>query len=1052
MSLRVLDLADPTLAAELQGRDLAISASAGSGKTFTLVTLVLGFLGTGEHRAFQLRAATFGREAAADLRQRALKPLDQLAAWTGPEWAEGLAALRRGFGTWDDWVKAKGQRMEIAFAARQWLAPGEPAWAASPAEARMHWIRARREAELMEISTVHSLATAVLRERGLRASVLEAQDPALLRLLRQAGREALDREVAEEDRLPARQLLAWAEGWHGGGDGWSGWAAHFDAHQDALGAWRGDTDTEEARETFWHEAATVAAAYAPFGEDPFRAAEPTRSGRAHGKFDPSRFPAPFAGEARGPELLRFLEGLSHALVDEKKRKTKNYTGEAFNEAMRPLLEELPAQWEHWCTLLLERVFARFRELKRARELRSYGDLVRDAIALLEADAPQGPELLLVDEYQDINPGQERLLRLLQPKATVVVGDPKQAIYRFRGGEASLLQARLREAGSGAFRLPANHRSAAPVVELANVFVREVAGGLDPEGFGPEGGQRHEGAGEGEARVGLAVVASEKKGADLAAATPWIAGLARDEGWAASGFAAASRPTPRRRALLLARRTGLPALRRALQDQGIEPLVQSTEGFWESPGVRLMLALLEAAGRPERAAPLAALLRSPLVGLRDPELLDLRDELAKGLGGLDTARLGEAGAWLAALRGASTQELVASALARPGLLELVRAAQAHGALEPERARRNLERFLDLVPALPRHPATAFAALDQVRRAKDPGDAPAEGARADLLIQTVHASKGLEYEDVIMPLLNHRPMHLAMGAVGRVDGRLALASRFGVAPGPAFRALRDQDQRGHLRDTLNQAYVGLTRARDRLLLVAQGDGQGAFAAPKDGAEDHHLRWHHLGLELQERAEAAGHFRPAGPPPVAPAAPASAPALAAPSHGALPPAAPPPPKEEAEALELRRKRGILVHALLREVLVRHATDPAAALACLEASPALKAFPGARELVLGFLAALEARDWTSLPRRTELPLQAAAASGATGFADLVVWEPDRAAPSALHLVDFKLAADFGPEQLEGYRQQLARYRAALQARHPGVPVSAELFALGGAGWVAVD
>ena len=47
MSLPALDLREPALATQISGHSLVISASAGSGKTFALVSLVLGFLGTG---------------------------------------------------------------------------------------------------------------------------------------------------------------------------------------------------------------------------------------------------------------------------------------------------------------------------------------------------------------------------------------------------------------------------------------------------------------------------------------------------------------------------------------------------------------------------------------------------------------------------------------------------------------------------------------------------------------------------------------------------------------------------------------------------------------------------------------------------------------------------------------------------------------------------------------------------------------------------------------------------------------------------------------------
>ena len=131
MSLPALDLRDAALAEAVAERSLVVSASAGSGKTFALVSLVLGFLGRGG-RAVDVVATTFGREAAADLRARILLPLDQLAAWEEVVWGEALVALAEGLETWDRWLEALDPpvRSEIAVAARPWLAGGIPDWMA----------------------------------------------------------------------------------------------------------------------------------------------------------------------------------------------------------------------------------------------------------------------------------------------------------------------------------------------------------------------------------------------------------------------------------------------------------------------------------------------------------------------------------------------------------------------------------------------------------------------------------------------------------------------------------------------------------------------------------------------------------------------------------------------------------------------------------------------------------------------------------------------------------------------------------------------------------
>src|SRR5208283_302573 len=86
--MRDLDLNDPLVLRQ----SLVVSASAGSGKTFTLSVLVTACLGRGEARPFEILATTFSEAAAADLRERLLRPLDLLAALDPAGW-RGLLPL-----------------------------------------------------------------------------------------------------------------------------------------------------------------------------------------------------------------------------------------------------------------------------------------------------------------------------------------------------------------------------------------------------------------------------------------------------------------------------------------------------------------------------------------------------------------------------------------------------------------------------------------------------------------------------------------------------------------------------------------------------------------------------------------------------------------------------------------------------------------------------------------------------------------------------------------------------------------------------------------------
>lgn len=1074
MSHPALDLSDPRLAARLQGRDLAIAASAGSGKTFTLVALVLGFLGRGGHRAHEVLATTFSREAAADLKARLLAPLDELAALGDGDWAPLLRALHAGWPDWD--AAARALRGETRLAARQWPGATEgageewPAWTLAPAKARHHWLRARREAEHLRTETVHGLALGVLQNRSRSAEdatreLLDAEDPRLLALLRRAGRRVLILPAADPDHLLARRLLAWLEVREGQVERWARVAAALDAHTDASGGWRDASALEDARETFWAQAREGLEAYRAFADNPDLAGKVKKGGGLHANFETygrrkfGPLPRPDATPAA---LLRFWQQWFEAFPKEGGG-LPNYYSEAYGAAMGEIQAALPELLEFWLGLLMERVLQAFEAEKQARGWRSYGDLVRDALRALRAGPPDpAPQLLLVDEYQDINPAQEAFLQALGAAAAVRVGDRKQAIYGFRGGVADLLDARLAAAAprGDAYRLPVNHRSTAPVVAVANTFVADLMPALDPGAFDPDGLQTDLGRGAGAPMVALARVDSERPlSADLPAAAPWIAAFATEAGWVGLG-AAGEAGGPRRRALLLPRRTGLPALRRLLQAQGVEPLVVSQDGFWDSPGVRTLMNLLECLARPERPGPLLALLRGPWFGCADSWLLAAAPALSKGwlASEADVLRSpwAEAQAWLRDLATRTTQEVLGRALARPGLLEALEALAVHGRLEPERARRNLDRFLGLAMELPAHPGLAWMELSR-RRQKAEGDAPPSeaGGASALLIQTIHGAKGLEYDDVILPMLNYGPKGIRKGELGRLEGgrHLVLGWKLGRVPGPGYRGLQAEDARRVKREELNLLYVGLTRARERMALLQQwrlndGAAEAPPAASERLAQDKGVRWPHVAEELARRVPDILRLEKA-PQPAAPGVlEAPLPSLAPPAPGAATPPSPAeaiPPEREA-----RRREGSATHTLLRECLVRDAAAPAAVEAHLARSPLAAAWPAAAGRVRAFLAALEAAGWRELPRRTEFPLPGGGAEGGMGYADLVVWEPERRAPRRIHLVDFKLAAAPDAARLEAYGEQLKGYAAALRRLHPGVGVEAHLWSLERGEWLA--
>ena len=170
---------------------------------------------------------------------------------------------------------------------------------------------------------------------------------------------------------------------------------------------------------------------------------------------------------------RFAEGEARKLETERAQLDEDTYSER--------LEEVAKQKE------IARAYQASDDLLREKNAVAINGLITDAVALLENDAEKRAALqarykhILVDEFQDTNIAQLRLLELLcaEPRNIVVVGDNDQAIYRFRGASFGSFQLFLeRFAGwrvgqdSGPFRvaLTENYRSTPNILRVAQQVI------------------------------------------------------------------------------------------------------------------------------------------------------------------------------------------------------------------------------------------------------------------------------------------------------------------------------------------------------------------------------------------------------------------------------------------------------------------------------------------------------------------------------------------------------------------------------------------------------
>ena len=124
---------------------------------------------------------------------------------------------------------------------------------------------------------------------------------------------------------------------------------------------------------------------------------------------------------------------------------------------------------------LSRVGAFYDEVLKQANAFDFGDLIRGPVAILEADAYVRDAWrhrfrhVLVDEFQDTNVAQHRLLHALAPPGSnlVVVGDDDQSIYGWRGAEVEHILRFPEEWGGRLLRLEQNYRSEGHILAAAN---------------------------------------------------------------------------------------------------------------------------------------------------------------------------------------------------------------------------------------------------------------------------------------------------------------------------------------------------------------------------------------------------------------------------------------------------------------------------------------------------------------------------------------------------------------------------------------------------------
>ena len=493
-----------------------------------------------------------------------------------------------------------------------------------------------------------------------------------------------------------------------------------------------------------------------------------------------------------------------------------------------------------------RLFRAYERECRERRLLDFEDLLVLSVRMLEENQSLLDKYtsrylhVLVDEYQDLNLAQERLVELIASRSQpFVVGDDDQSIYRFRGASrASLERFGARFPQAKTITIGRNRRSSRRIVSAAATLIGNNTDRLGKELVSGVPGPRVElwlcpdGVTE---SVAIAMHAAELVEGGMSPSE--IAVLCRTN--------AIGRP-----------------IAKALAAQGVPHVVIGGHGFHDRPEVRDVIALMRVLRDTGDVVAVARAMTRPPLSLEPSAALTLLRDRG------DQAPLAAMKTWPPAAAFARLLEELAEDARRLDVsdlfFELMNRTRYLDVISPTleaseaaRVTANVSRFAETIAEFcettdDRSIAAYMQHLDLVLLSgEDEEPAPVETAGEAVLVMTIHQAKGLEFEAVFVP--------------GLVEGRLPQSGRspsFELPPAVLEPLVRGRED--IVAEERRLLYVAMTRARRHLYLTR--------ASHYDGGR----RWRDSRFIQEVRAAGTGmicdrNFDPVPSPHPAPSPPA-------------------------------------------------------------------------------------------------------------------------------------------------------------------------------------
>ena len=467
------------------------------------------------------------------------------------------------------------------------------------------------------------------------------------------------------------------------------------------------------------------------------------------------------------------------------------------------------------------------------------------------------EEIMIDEYQDSNQVQEDILTAISREHQGVgnmfmVGDVKQSIYRFRMARPELFMEKYNtytsdDSGHQRIDLHKNFRSRNEVLDFTNdIFYKIMAADLGnvqydddaalyPGASYPKETMRPELLLVDYKDEELSEIIEDEDGDKVQIEALLIANRIRslmENGMVTDKKTGQLRAVQYRDIVILSRSVATwgNTVAAVLKDCDIPAHVESNTGYFSSYEIQVILSMLRILDNPLQDIPMAAVLASPIVGMDDEELAQIRSALSAMAGedGYEDEKLKAFALVFERLRGAVADtpihELLYMMLDETGFYRYASAMPAG-----KRRRQNIDMLIEMAAA---YEKTSYKGLFhfvryidiQQKYEIDYGEADTAGENDDVVrIMTIHKSKGLEFPVVFVSGLgkgfntqdtkSDLVIHEKLG-LGLVEKTKSPRTK---RPSLIRNEIASRIKRENLGEELRVLYVALTRAKEKIILT-------------------------------------------------------------------------------------------------------------------------------------------------------------------------------------------------------------------------------------------